>query len=182
MVAKEIIGTGPFYAGWGRRRRWMIAVGLMVAFLCGGLGIAVPAVLLLDYTDRQGDPPTSPTQAADLYLAQLDQGEPIGLRRAFADGRRDELVEQWSRLKTTIERTDPAPDKLEWSTFDIEDQGDDKAVVTVPVQAVWWDGAMSMVGDEHPWRFSMRREDGGWRITEVEPFPWCGGHVQPSSC
>ena len=39
-----------------QQRRWMITVLLMVALLCAGLGLAVPAAWLLDYTDRQGDP------------------------------------------------------------------------------------------------------------------------------
>ena len=97
----------------------------MVGFLCAGLGVAVPAALFLDYTDRQGDPPATPTEAADLYLIQLDQGEEIGLRRALASGRRDELLDQWRELKATVERSEP-PDKLEWSAFDIQDQGDGK--------------------------------------------------------
>ena len=156
---------------------------VMIAFLCGGLGVAVPAVLLLDYTERQGDPPATPTEAADLYLLQLDQGEEIGLRRALADSQRDELVEQWGDLKAMVERTDPAPDKLEWSTFDVDGQGDGKAVVTVPVHATWWgERGMSMVGEAHPWRFLMHREDGGWRITAVEPYTWCGGHVRADAC
>lgn len=172
----------PRWAGWSQRRRWAVAVMAMVGFLCAGLGVAVPVALFLDFTDRQGDPPATPTEAADLYLIQLDQGEEIGLRRALAGSRRDELLDQWRELKATIERSDP-PDKLEWSAFNIEDQGDDKTAVTVPVQAVWWgERGMSMVGTEHPWRFSMQREDNGWRITHVEPFAWCGGHVRADAC
>ena len=155
---------------------------VMVAFLCGGLGLVAPAVWLLDYTDRQGDPPATPTEAADLYLVQLDLGDEIGLRRALAGDEQDELVAQWSELKTTMERTDPPPDKLEWSTFDVEAQGD-TAAVTVPVAVTWWgDRGMSMVGTDHPWRFSVHREDGGWRITKVEPYAWCGGHVRADAC
>jgi hypothetical protein len=182
VVADEYAKPRPRWAEWTQRRRLVVAVLGMVAFLCLGLGVAVPAALLLDLTDRQGDPPATPTEAADLYLVQLDQGEEIGLRRALADDRRDELVEQWRELKATIERTDPAPDKLDWSTFDVEDQGDDTSAVAVPVQATWWNNGMSMVGTEHTWRFSVHREDGGWRITKVEPFAWCGGHVRADAC
>jgi hypothetical protein len=101
----------------------------------------------------------------------------------MADDRRDELVEQWAELTATIARTDPAPDKLAWSSFGVDDQRKGEATVTVPVRATWWgDRGMSMVGEPHPWRFLVHREDGGWRITAVEPFAWCGGHVQAGAC
>jgi hypothetical protein len=183
VIEEKRLQRRLFWADWSQRRRWTIAALVMIAFLCASLGVAVPAVLLVDFTVRQGDPPATPTEAADLYLVHLDQGDEIGLRRALADGRRDELVDQWRQLKLTIERTDPAPDKLEWSSFDVEDRGQDRSAVAVPVQAVWWEErGMSMVGTEHPWRFSMRREDGGWRITDVEPYAWCGGHVRADAC
>lgn len=183
VITDGYLGLRPRRVGWTQRRRWVVAGLVMVAFLCSGIGVAVPAVLLLDYTARQGDPPATPTEAADLYLLQLDHGEEVGLRRALADSRQDELVEQWGALKAMVERTDPAPDKLQWSTFNVEDQGGGKTAVTVPVNATWWgERGMSMVGEAHPWRFLMHREDGGWRITAVEPFLWCGGHVRAEAC
>jgi hypothetical protein len=48
---------------------------------------------------------------------------------------------------------------------------------------VWWqEGGMSMNGTEYPWGFVARAEDGGRRIAEVRPHPWCGGHVQDNAC
>jgi hypothetical protein len=67
--------------------------------------------------------------------------------------------------------------------FDVEDQGAEVAQVTVPVGGVWWqEGGMSMNGTEYPWVFVARAEDGGWRIAEVRPYPWCGGHVRADAC
>lgn len=169
-------------AGWSGRRRWTLAVLLMVGFLCSGLA-AVPVVAFLDYTDRLGDAPATATEAADIYLNQLVSREEIGLTRALSKSQRDELLDQWHSLIADMQRTDPPPDKLTWSRSDVEDQGDDVARVTVPVSAVWWqERGMSMVGTEQPWVFVIRAEDGGWRLVEVRPFPWCGGHVRADAC
>jgi transcriptional regulator with XRE-family HTH domain len=36
--------------------------------------------------------------------------------------------------------------------------------------------------ERHPWTFDVHREDGGWRLTKVKPYPWCGAYVQQSHC
>lgn len=174
---------GSFVAGWSRRRRWALAVALMVAFLCCGLA-TVPVAAFLDYTDRQGDPPTTAILAVDIYLNQLMLEEQIGLSHALISDRRDELTEQWETLIADMKRTDPPPSRLDWGPrFDVEDQGDEVKQVTVPVGGVWWqDRGMSLVGTEHPWVFIVKAEDGGWRIAEVQPHPWCGGHVRADAC
>lgn len=57
------------------------------------------------------------------------------------------------------------------------------AQVAVPLRAVWWqERGMSMQGSEHPWVFMVRAENDGWRIAEVRPHPWCGGHVRVDAC
>lgn len=185
MITEEIqrSSTRPVFAGWGRRRRWVLAVVLMVGFLCCGLG-AVPVVAFLDYTDRQGDPPATAIEAVDIYLNQLLLREQIGLTHALSGSERDDLVKQWESLIADMKRTDPPPNTLKWGPrFDVEDQGDEVVQVTVPVGAVWWqERGISMHGTEHPWVFVARAEDGGWRIEEVRPYLWCGGHVRANAC
>ena len=155
----------------------------MVGFLCCGLA-TVPVVAFLDYTDRQGDPPATAVLAVDIYLNQLLLREQIGLSHALISGERDDLIEQWESLVADMKRTDPPPSTLAWGpNFDVEDQGDEVVQVTVPVAAVWWqERGMSMHGTEHPWVFVARADDGGWRIAEVRPHPWCGGHVRADAC
>ncbi|WP_125812568.1 hypothetical protein [Actinoplanes sp. ATCC 53533] len=186
MITGEIhepLPRGSFVAGWSLRRRWALAACLMVGFLCCGLG-AVPVAAFLDHTDSQGDPPATAVEAVDIYLNQLLLKERIGLTHALITSERDDLVKQWESLIKDMQRTDPPPDKLEWGPhFDVEDQGDEVTRVTVPVRAVWWqERGMSMQGTEHPWVFVARAEDGGWRIAEVRPHPWCGGHVRADAC
>jgi hypothetical protein len=167
---------------WSPRRRWSLAVSLMLAFLCSGLAV-VPVVALFDYTKRQGDAPATSVEAVDAYLGHLSSGEEIGLRRVLSASGRDELLQQWRAERGEMKRTQPAPDKLTWSTFDVEHQGDDREQITVPVRGVWWQPrGISMQGSDEPWVFTTRREDGGWRITKVRPFPWCGGHVRADAC
>jgi hypothetical protein len=155
----------------------------MVGFLCCGLAV-VPVAAFLDHTDKQGDPPETAVLAVDVYLNQLLSGEEIGLTRALLSDERDHLVEQWESLIADMQRTDPPPSKLNWGpSFDTQDQGDEVIQVTVPVGAVWWqDRGMTMKGTSHPWVFVVKAEDGGWRIAEVRPHPWCGGHVRADAC
>src|SRR5690348_14391661 len=93
-------------AGWSRRRRWLVAISLMVAFF-GAACVAVPVVVFLDYTSRQGAPLGTPVEVADTYLLQLNAGEQIGLSRALADDDRQKLLQQWRGLLDEMHRTDP---------------------------------------------------------------------------
>lgn len=182
VITAAITKRRRFYDSWSRRTRWLLALALMIGFLCSGLAVAVPLALFLDYTDAQGDAPATAEEAADVYLGRLDQDEKIGLSRVLAVDERGDLLRQWQELRDRIEHTNPPPDKLAWSTFDVRGQGDEADVV-VPVRAQWrQDRGITMVGAEHPWCFRVHREDGGWRITAVEPFPWCGGHVRQDAC
>lgn len=186
MITEEIHEPSPresFVAGWSLRRRWALAVCLMVGFLCGGLGV-VPVAAVLDHTDRQGDPPATAIAAVDIYLNQLLLRERIGLTHALIDSERDDLIKQWESLIADMKRTDPPPSRLQWGPhFDVEGQGAEAVQVTVSLHAVWWQkGGMSMNGGEYPWVFLVEQEDGGWRIAEVRPHPWCGGHVQADAC
>ena len=178
MITDEISGPRPVYTTWSLRRRWTLAALLMVGFLCSGLAV-VPVAAFLDYTDRQGDAPVTATVAVDTYLNYLLAREWIGLTHALSESRRDELVTQWRTLIADMERTDPPPSTLAWSQFDVQDQCDDVVQLTVPVRAVWWqERGISMTGAEQPWVFVARAENGGWRLTEARPYPWCGGHVR----
>jgi hypothetical protein len=169
-------------AGWSRRRRWLVAICLMVAFFVAAC-LAVPVVVFLDYTSRQGAALGTPVEATDTYLLQLNSGEEIGLSRALADDERQRLLKQWHGLLDEMRRTDPAPTKLAWSSFDTEDQADDKVTVTVPVAAEWrGSSGNGYKSAAHPWTFAVHREDGGWRLTAVTPYPWCGGYVDREHC
>ncbi|GAB1643841.1 hypothetical protein KRMM14A1259_42640 [Krasilnikovia sp. MM14-A1259] len=162
----------------------------MAGFCLCGLG-AVPIVALLDYTQRQGDAFGTPVEAADAYLLQLNLNlaavggelDEVGLSRALDADRRDELLKQWEGLRTEIGRTDPPPSKLTWSSFQSTSQGGETVTVTVPVSAQWSGGtATSYKSEPHPWTFTARHQDGGWRLSAVQPYPWCGGYVDQAHC
>lgn len=155
-------------------------MALMVAFLCSGLA-AVPVVLLLDHTDDQGDALSTPIEAVSTYLLQLDAGDEIGLRRALAEDQRDELLDQWRTVLKDMQRSERPPNKLEWPGYDTEDQGAGRVRIAVQLSATWW-GDVTFSGTPHPWVFDVHQEDGGWRITKVTPFPWCGGHIYAHKC
>ncbi|WP_262285548.1 hypothetical protein [Micromonospora sp. MA102] len=64
----------------------------------------------------------------------------------------------------------------------IEHQGDDRTTVAQQIRAVWWDGPRILAGLDHPWRWKLRKDDGGWRVWSVELPPWCGTHVRTDAC
>jgi hypothetical protein len=56
--------------------------------------------------------------------------------------------------------------------------------VEVELYPVWWDkngGAISYQGTAQVWTFRTR-EDNGWQIEAVTPYPWCGGYVDAKAC
>jgi hypothetical protein len=58
-----------------------------------------------------------------------------------------------------------------------------------PAQEQTWSGsfsgqngrAISYTGTTAVWTF-LTREDNGWQIEAVTPYPWCGGYVTASAC
>ncbi|XVU25625.1 hypothetical protein ACQPZJ_00755 [Actinoplanes sp. CA-054009] len=173
---------GSRLAGWSMRRRWALAILLMVSFLCSGL-LAVPVVAFLEHTDDQGDAFGTATEAVDSYLLQLNAGEEIGLRRGLAEDHRDDLMSQWRSILGDMRRTDPLPSRLTWERFDTLREGRNEVEISVPVSGVWWgERGVSSHSEEHAWVFVVDREDGGWRVESVRPYAWCGGHVLIERC
>lgn len=118
------------------------------------------------------------------YSPKIDSGvDEIGLSRALAKDQRKQLLKQWRSLRTEIARTDPPPSNLVWSSFDREDQGDDRVTVTVPIVVEWQEASgQGYKSEAYSWTFEVHREDGGWRLAAVKPHPWCGGYIVQSRC
>ncbi|MGS2619662.1 hypothetical protein ACVCAH_35040 [Micromonospora sp. LZ34] len=95
---------------------------------------------------------------------------PIGVGWAVA------LDRQHERLRLT------AAELATVGRIHVEDQGDDRASVTVHVRAIGWSGQMSLSGTAHPWRLEARRDAGGWRVWAANLPAWCGVHVRPDRC
>ncbi|MGC4788725.1 hypothetical protein ACLQ22_12950 [Micromonospora sp. DT178] len=114
---------------------------------------------------------------------KLSAGDGIGLSRVLAEERHDELRRQWQSYRDEMTRSQRPPSKLEATgAAVIEHQGDDRATVVEHVRGVWWDEGMSLAGSAHPWRWELRKDDGGWRVWSVELPAWCGVHVRTDVC
>jgi hypothetical protein len=85
-------------AGRWRFRRW--------SGFSASVGVAAAVAAFLDYTNRQGDPPATATEAVDTNLNRLMVNEEIGLSHMLKSDERDELTEQWRRVRADMDRTD----------------------------------------------------------------------------
>ncbi|MGW4295619.1 hypothetical protein ACWEH1_21565 [Micromonospora chersina] len=95
----------------------------------------------------------------------------------------EELRQQRRDYRADMENFGRQPSKLEAvGPMAIEHQGDDQATVMEQVHAVCWDGSHLLTGDAHPWRWELRKDDGGGRVWSVELPSWCGVHVRPELC
>ncbi|MDI5937933.1 MULTISPECIES: hypothetical protein [unclassified Micromonospora] len=163
-----------------RPRRWVLYLAAGLALCVAGPAAAGAGWVATKTVEADRGQPT-PDAAANVFMLAVSSGEELGLRAALAPSRRDELVDEWRRIRGDITRTSPQPSKVSAGVFVVDDQGDDRAQVVTEVQAVWW-GTVSMAGTPHAWRFETRRDGGGWRVWSVDPHPWCGGHVRAEAC
>ncbi|WP_130407068.1 hypothetical protein [Micromonospora violae] len=165
-----------------RPRRWVIYLAIGLALCVGGPAVAGVSWFAVKTAEADRGQ-AAPEAAVNVFMLALSSGEELGLRAVLAPKQRNELLDEWRDIRRDITRTDPQPSKVSAGVFDVEDQGDDRAQVATPVQAVWWghDG-LSMTGTPHPWQFEVRRDGGGWRVWSVAPYPWCGGHVRADAC
>ncbi|WP_328851208.1 hypothetical protein OG994_25545 [Micromonospora globbae] len=154
----------------------------LVAVVCAGL-VAVPATWAVRKQLEADRGEASPESAALIWVLKLSAGDELGLSRVLAKPRHDLLLRQWRDYRATIDSTGKPPSKITTTGPSVvEHQGDDRAMVTEQVQAIWWDGPTALAGTPQPWRFEVRRDRGGWRIWLVELPPWCGGHVRADLC
>ncbi|PWU45049.1 hypothetical protein DLJ46_22865 [Micromonospora globispora] len=148
-----------------------------------GMGIvAVPVswAVLRQAEAERGE--ATPDAAVNVYVLKMSSGEELGLSRVLAPSRHDELLRQWRQYRGEMERA-KVPSKLETvGPIDVEDQGDDRAKVTMNVHPIWWNGQTSLSGTEHAWRFETRRDAGGWRVWAADLPSWCGVHVRADAC
>lgn len=154
----------------------------LVAVVCAGL-VAVPAswAVRKQLDAERGE--ATPEAAATVWLLKLSAGDELGVSRVLVRSRHDELRQQWSRYRAEMNRSNRPPSKLEAvGPSVIEHQGDDRATVVEQVRAVWWDDGKILSGTEHPWRWELRKDAGGWRVWSVELPSWCGVHVRADVC
>ncbi|WP_433284163.1 hypothetical protein [Micromonospora sp. CA-244673] len=154
----------------------------LVAVVCAGL-LAVPASWAVRKQLEAERGEATPEAAARVWLLRLSAGDELELSRVLARSCHDELRQQWSRYRAEMSRSGHPPSKLEAvGPRVIEHQGDDSASVVEQVRAVWWDDGAILASAEHPWRWELRKDSGGWRVWSVELPLWCGVHIRADLC
>lgn len=156
-----------------------------VLLLCGaGLVVGVPLTWFITQTAAANQGAASPTAAVTTYLEALNDGNEEALLPVLDDDRGDALIQQWRDYQTAMRHGTTAASRLA-SRMPITRPVDERyAVVEVAAYPVWpaKDGSgLSHHGAAHVWRFTIR-EDHGWQIVSVTPFPWCGGYVAADAC
>lgn len=165
--------------GWSVRRRWLVFVAApLILVCCCGVPVGVPLVWAVRDAIEAGRGAASPESAADAYLSKLSYDNENGLLPLVRGEHRDELVAQWRAYRDAMKASDPAPFRLSWSTLTAGPVVGGRAEVRVDVQASWWvtdaQGRNSMWDSKpYPWVFEARQDD-GWRVSRVDPTPWCG--------
>ncbi|MEU4216194.1 hypothetical protein [Actinoplanes sp. NPDC026623] len=171
--------------GWSVRRRWVALVLLPVLLCaCGGIGVGAPLSWVIGMTLEASKGAPTPAAAADEYLLALSYDSEGGLPAVLDDDQGDDLIAQWRAYRAEMRRGDTQPSKLEIAINSTNQTDEQRAVVDVGVQPIWWDeggSGMSYAGDRQTWTFHARR-DNGWQIEKVDPYPWCGGYVNAHAC
>lgn len=174
-------------SGWPVRRRYTVLVLLPVLLCCCGTTVVgAPLGWVLRETVSAGKGAASPDAAASEYLMALGYGQEDGLLPLLDDEHQDELLAQWRAYRAQMAGTDPAPSRLNFGALAVSELGQDQAVASTDVSALWWtvdaNGRNVMYqSDEHPWRITSI-EDDGWRVSAVEAPAWCGAYVLAEKC
>lgn len=169
--------------GWSTRRRYLAFVlAPLFVLCCCGTVVGAPLAWVVRITIEAGQGLPSPDAAADSYLLALSYDQDDGLLPVLADDGQDELVAQWRAYRADMEATDPPPDLLSWGPLDVSQSGHGRAQVLAHVSANWSStdavGRLSMwQSDTHTWVIDAADDGDGWRVTRVQPPPWCGGYV-----
>lgn len=170
---------------WSPARRWLVLVMTPALLLCcSGTVIGAPLTRFVGETAKASKGAASPAAAVSVYLDALAYGEDAGLLPVLDDAQGDALMDQWLAYRAEMYRGESAPSNLEHGIDGSTPIGDGRASVQAGVYPVWWakdGGGMSLHGTSHVWQFSTR-EDNGWQVETVTPYPWCGGYVKPSAC
>ncbi|MFC7529112.1 hypothetical protein [Actinoplanes sp. GCM10030250] len=172
---------------WSVRRRWLtfVLLPLMVAGCCGGV-VGVPALVFLQATVDAGKGSASPEAAANEYLLTISYDTDEGLLPLLDDEHQEELLEQRAGYLSAMKATDPPPVRISWSGYEVRRLTEKHAEVNTDVRGNWSftskTGRLQRYNSEaHPWLITAV-EDDGWRVTAVEPHPWCGGYVASDRC
>ena len=172
-------------ASWSRPRRWLIFVLLPCALLCGGgITVGAPLMWIIGPTIAASRGAASPAAAVDTYLMALSYDNDAGLLPVLDDDQGDALLAQWKAYRAQMHRGDSAPSRLDVRIRPTRPTGKGHAIVEVELYPVWWDkngGAISYQGTAQVWTFHTR-EDNGWQIEAVTPYPRCGGYVAAAAC
>ena len=166
---------------WPLAVRWIVLVGLPALLICAA---GAPLAWIGGITAEASRGAASPADAVFRYLDGLSYDTEAGLLPVLNDGRGDKLLKQWRAYRSQMQRGGTQPSKLECSVEATSSGAGGRVVVNAAVQPVWWatDGrGLSFKGAGHTWVF-VTRDDNGWQIENVEPYPWCGGHVTEQTC
>lgn len=74
------------------------------------------------------------------------------------------------------------PNKLESGPLQVDHVRGGVVLVVTEVYAVWWHDKLSQSSSQHPWRFEVREDRGGWRVWTVTAPAWCGDYIRPDRC
>ncbi|MFG2169434.1 hypothetical protein [Micromonospora chersina] len=155
---------------------------VLVTIVCAGL-VAVPVSWAKRKQLEAERGEATPEAAVTVWFVKLSAGDELGVSRVLAKRRHDELRQQWRDYRAEMTSAGRPPSKLEAvGPMAVEHQGDDRATVVEQVRAVWWDGPHLLAGEDHPWRWELRKDGRGWGVWSVELPPWCGVHVRAELC
>lgn len=176
--------TAERLSKWPVARRWITVVLVPAVLLCGcGSIVGAPLSWLIGTTIQASRGAPSPDAAVNTYLMALGYDNDAGLLPVL-DDQGGALMAQWNAYRADMRRGAAAPSKLEIASISATRTDGRRAVVEAEVYPVWWaktGGATSVHGETHPWRFTTR-ENNGWQIDSVTPYPWCGGYVPADTC
>jgi hypothetical protein len=173
------------FRGW-LARRWWVEFLLVPALLlgCAGLAVGVPLTWFITQTTTANRGAASPAAAVTTYLEALNDGNEEALLPVLDDDRGDALIQQWREYRTAMRHGTTAASRLASPMPITRPVGERHAMAEVAAYPVWSAGdgsGLSHRGAAHVWRFATR-EDHGWQILSVTPFPWCGGYVAADTC
>ncbi|MFE0530625.1 hypothetical protein ACFW0V_23815 [Micromonospora parva] len=164
-------------------RSWPLRLAIIAALLATGC-LAVPAGWAVVKTAQAGKGEADPIAAANAYLlaAFAEYGDGFGVERCLCDSRRDDLLEETSRMRGVIKATGRSikVESSDWKRVDSE--GTVSATIKLRFSEVATDGRpIFVVGAGHEWRFKTKQErgiDGGWKVCRIDAPPLCGTHIR----